>query len=310
MRQFLIDTDPGVDDAFAILMCLAEGAVHVRALTVLGGNVGLSHTLRNAAQLADHASLPMQVYAGCARPLLGQAPDAAFVHGSDGFGQASLAPPKTVIEPEHAALAIIAHAKACAGELEILALGPLTNLALALALEPRLPEFVKRLTIMGGALRAQGNITAFAEFNIAVDPESAQSVLTRWPGAVLADWEACVQYAPSISQTEKWFAGAAPGAQFMRQISRKTLAFKLGIAGVASDQAARSTAPWAWADPFAAYVALYPDLVQYLQAGIEVQLSGPARGATLVNVRETRLHLAHQIDIADFHRRLAATVAN
>jgi purine nucleosidase len=302
MRYLLIDTDPGVDDAFAILMCQHEPKVQLQALTVLGGNVGLTHTTRNACVLADLAK-PLKVYAGAARPLLGDAPDAAFVHGADGFGDAALPAPSTQVEATHAALAMIEHANACAGELEILALGPLTNIALALALDPTLPSKVKRLIIMGGAVRAQGNISAFAEFNVAVDPEAAQSVLKRWPGAELVDWEATLKFAPSIAETEQWFAGKSEIAQFMRAISRKTLTFKHSIAG-----ALGADARWAWADPLAAYVALYPERCVFQRAGVEVIREGAARGATLVNTRESSLQILTEIALQDFHAVMAATL--
>jgi purine nucleosidase len=303
MRALLIDTDPGVDDGLAVLMCLHESSVQLRALTVLGGNVGLAHTTRNACTLADLAGTTLKVYAGAARPLVGQAPDAAFVHGSDGFGDANLPAPRSKVEATHAALAIIEQANACAGELEILALGPLTNIALALALDPTLPSKVKRLTVMGGAVRAQGNITAFAEFNIAVDPEAAQSVLTRWPNAELVDWEATMKFAPSIAETERWFASESALAKFMHTISRKTLTFKHSIAG-----ALGADARWAWADPLAAYVALYPERCIFQRAGVEVIREGAARGATLLNIRESSLKILTEIVMQDFHAVMVATL--
>ena len=303
MRPFLIDTDPGVDDALAVLMCLAEPSVHVHALTVLGGNVGLEFTTRNACLLADHAQHEIKVYAGASQPWLGAAPDAAFVHGGDGFGDSQWPAPKTQVQSLHAALAIIEYAKQFAGELEILALGPLTNIALALALEPTLPQLVKRLIVMGGALTAQGNITEFAEFNIAVDPEAAQSVFSRWPGLEVADWEACVRYAPSIGSCEHWMAQDTANARFMHKISRQTLKFKQGRAPALDHRA-----PWEWADPLAAYLALYPRQCQLQACAMEVIREGRARGTTLVNTREQTLFALAQLDPAQFHKSLMDTL--
>ena len=309
MRPFLIDTDPGVDDALAVLMCLAEPSVEVKALTVLGGNVGLSSTLRNACLLADHARDGIQasinVYAGASMPWIGAPPDAAFVHGNDGFGDALWQPPRTAVQGLHAALAIIEHAKQYAGELEILALGPLTNIALALALEPKLPQWVKRLVVMGGALTAQGNITEFAEFNIAVDPESAQSVFSRWPGLEVVDWEACVRYAPSIGRCEAWLAADTRNAKLMHKISRQTLKFKQGRAPELDADAA-----WEWADPLAAYVALYPQHCQMQACGIEVIREGRARGATLITSREQTIQALSELDPDAFHQSIARTLAS
>jgi purine nucleosidase len=301
VRPFLIDTDPGVDDALAILMCFAAPDIQVRALTVLGGNVGLMHTVRNACHLVDQsaANSNVKVYAGVARPFLADLVDAAFVHGSDGFGDANLAAPITQLETLHAALAIIEHANACDGQLEILALGPLTNIALALALDPSLPSKVKRLVIMGGAITAKGNITAFAEFNIAVDPHAAQSVFQRWPNAELVDWEATVRYAPSIATTESWLAGQSCNAQLMHSISRKTLIFNRSIAGDLRD-----AARWTWADPLAAFVAIQPERCQFQTFGVEVMLHGTAVGATLLNERGDNVRVMTELNKAEFHASL------
>ncbi len=295
MREFLIDTDPGVDDALAIIMCRMDAKVRVRALTVCGGNVGLVHTLRNALSLADQFAVPPKVYAGVAQALIARAPDAAFVHGNDGFGDAHLAPPNGRAEPLHAVLAIIEHAQRANGNLEILALGPLTNLALALALEPKLPTMVKQLTIMGGAITGVGNITAHAEFNIAVDPDAAQIVFARWPDLRLVDWEASMRCAPTISATESWFSGDSRNACFMHRISRKTRAFKDSLGGK----------HWHWADPLAAFVALHPERAHFQPAGIEVIREGIAAGTTLLNHRVDRAKIACEIDTTAFHAAIA-----
>jgi len=311
VRPFLIDTDPGVDDALAILMCFAAPDIEVKALTVLGGNVALADTVRNACVLADHARAknpcaPVKVYAGVARPLIGAAPDAAFVHGTDGFGEAKIPAPLTQPEALHAALAIIELADKFAGELEILALGPLTNIAIALALDPTLPSKVKRLVIMGGAITGKGNITAFAEFNIAVDPESAQSVLTGWPNAELLDWEATMQNAPSIAQTETWLASSSANARLMHAISRKTLAFHLSIAETGLGQAAA----WTWADPLAAFVAIRPDLCVFDDFGVEVIMQGSARGATMLDQRKSDVRVTTNVQMLEFHALMKACLAS
>ena len=297
MRPLLIDTDPGVDDALAILMCFSDARVRVVALTVCGGNVGLIHTLRNACVLADRAPYAVPVYAGASMPMVGTAPDAAFVHGLDGFGQADLPPPRCTPTALAAALAIIQHADAANGDLEILALGPLTNLALALLLDPTLPQRVRRVTVMGGAVTGCGNITPFAEFNIAVDPEAAQRVFSAWPGCTLVDWEATVRCAPTLAQSEAWLADDSDSARFMHAISRKTLAFKLGL-----PLDADGTQRWEWADPLAAFVALMDAPSPVERAGIEVLLSGPARGATLLNKRSADHRIATNLDAAAFHQ--------
>jgi purine nucleosidase len=298
-RPFLIDTDPGVDDALAILMCFATDDVQVQALTVLGGNVSLAHTCRNARLLADRAPYSVEVFSGTAQPMLGLAPDAAFVHGKDGFGEAVFDAPQTALQPQHAAIAIIEKARQFAGELEILALGPLSNIALALMLEPKLPDLVKSLTIMGGALSGKGNITAFAEFNVAVDPEAAQIVLQRFRNTRWVDWEQTMQSAPSIANNEAWLSYASANARLIQKISRQTLVFKRSIAGQLGDEA-----PWAWADPLAAYAALFPTRCQWQKGDIEIVLNGRARGATVFSDQSKVLQVLSAISTDDFHAQV------
>ncbi|HLU13530.1 MAG TPA: nucleoside hydrolase, partial [Arenimonas sp.] len=172
----LIDTDPGVDDALALLMAFDDPGHRVVGLTVTAGNVGLRHTLANALKLCEVAGVDVPVHPGCPVPLVYPAGDAAYVHGQDGFGDIGYTPAARPAEDEHAALAILRLAREHAGRLLLVTLGPLTNLALALRLDPALPERVGRLVVMGGAVTGQGNTSVPAEFNIAFDPEAADVV--------------------------------------------------------------------------------------------------------------------------------------
>jgi purine nucleosidase len=155
----LIDTDPGVDDALALLMAFADDRHEVVGLTVAAGNVGLDYTVRNALKLCEVAGREdVPVFAGAADPLVYPAEDAAHVHGRDGFGDVDLPLTARKVEAEHAALAILRLSHEYAGELLLVALGPLTNIALALKLDPTLPQRVKRFLVMGGAINGHGNI--------------------------------------------------------------------------------------------------------------------------------------------------------
>src|SRR5690606_23011079 len=138
----LIDTDPGVDDALALLMAFADPRHELKALTIAAGNVGLGHTVANALKLCEVAGVDVPVHPGCPVPLLHPAEDAAYVHGQDGFGDTGYAPAARRAEAEHAALAILRIAREHAGRLLLVTLGPLTNLALALRLDPDLPTRV------------------------------------------------------------------------------------------------------------------------------------------------------------------------
>src|SRR5690606_29975523 len=150
------------------------------------------------------------VFAGCAAPLLHAAPDAAYVHGQDGFGDIGYAPAKGEAEAEHAAQAILRLSHEHAGRLLLVALGPLTNLALALKLDPSLPGRIARLVVMGGAVTAHGNITPGAEFNVYFDPEAAHIVFEAFERFDLSDWEATLAHGFAHGEVDRWLQAATP----------------------------------------------------------------------------------------------------
>src|SRR5262245_31059602 len=185
MTRLVVDTDPGVDDALALMLAFASPHVRVEAVTVVAGNVGLERTVANACTIldtlgADSGSTP--VFRGCDRAFLGGRV-AATSHGADGLGDCHFPPSPRRVEAEHGSLALVRPANECPGELTLVALGPLTNLAVAMNLDPGLPQKYQRLVVMGGAVRATGNMPSpSTEFNVTSDPEAAAVVLERWPG--------------------------------------------------------------------------------------------------------------------------------
>lgn len=272
----LIDTDPGVDDALALLMAFADDRHDVVGLTIAAGNVGLQHTVRNALKLCEVAGREdVPVFAGCDAPLLHPARDAAYVHGRDGFGDTGYAPPARAAEAEHAALAILRLSHAHAGRLLLVALGPLTNLALALKLDPTLPARVARLVVMGGAVTGHGNITPAAEFNIAFDPEAARIVFDAFPRFDLSDWEATLRHGLRHADVDRWLAVDTPRARFYEAISRQTRRWSADARG---DR-------WHSADGLAMAWALAPDGAQeQVERPVAVALDDPlTRGATVVD---------------------------
>ncbi|GAE54833.1 hypothetical protein XPR_1468, partial [Xanthomonas arboricola pv. pruni MAFF 301420] len=272
----LIDTDPGVDDALALLMAFNDTRHDVVGLTIAAGNVGLEHTVRNALKVCEIAGRDdVPVYAGCPQPLLHPSVDAAHVHGIDGFGDVGLAPAKRIAETEHAALAILRLSHEYAGELLLVALGPLTNLALALTLDPTLPQRVARLVVMGGALTGHGNITAAAEFNIGFDPEAAHIVFRGFPQFDVADWEATIAHGLLHRDVEQWLAADSAQARFYEEISRKTRLWSEDSRGE----------HWYAADALAMAFALHPEGAQRLeQRPVHIELAGThTRGMTLVD---------------------------
>ena len=225
MKTLLIDTDPGVDDALAIMMASAYPDTEIKAITTVAGNVNLEHTTANACKLVEVLDLDAPVYVGCADSLLDSpVEDAAGFHGNDGLGDADIPPASIEIASGHAAEAICSFGTKYTGTLDLVALGPLTNIAVALMLDPSLPDKYRSLTIMGGAIRAQGNTSNYtAEYNFYRDPEAAQMVLSRWPMVTIVDWEISLAYPIDNNNLTRLFALNSERAKFFEKISQKTL---------------------------------------------------------------------------------------
>ncbi|MBK8285316.1 MAG: nucleoside hydrolase [Ahniella sp.] len=277
MERWLIDTDPGVDDALAIMMAHRLPGISVCALTLAAGNVGIDHTTANALKLLDILNVDTPVHVGAPVPLVRSANDAAFVHGLDGFGDIGYTPSKRFAEAEHAVQAMIRLARLHAGELNMIMLGPLTNLALALCLEPALPNLVKRLVIMGGAVTGHGNTERLpAEFNTGFDVEAAHIVFSRWPRFDLVDWEATLAHGVPIAELDGWLSADTDEARFYRAISRKTRTWM---------SRERNPTHWVAADALAMAAALRPESARdWQERALRVELDGAlTRGATVVD---------------------------
>lgn len=176
-QPIILDCDPGHDDAVAMLLALASPELEVLGVTVTHGNVGLSRTLRNALVVRELAGSRVPVFAGADRPLLRDRISAEDVHGDSGLAGPDLPEPSGAPEPTRAADFIVDAALARPGELSVVAVGPLTNLALALRLEPRLAGALREVVVMGGSVDT-GNTTPGAEFNILADPHAAAIVFS------------------------------------------------------------------------------------------------------------------------------------
>ena len=182
MRRILLDCDPGLDDALAILLAHGDPDIDLVAITTVGGNVSLENTTRNALQLAEYLGMKgVPVSAGAATPLVRVAEDASHVHGAQGMGTVRLPDPTLAPSSVHAVDLIIETLRSAPGTIHLVATGPLTNIALALQKEPAIAEWAASFVIMGGSF-TRGNATPAAEFNIYADPEAAAVVFA-------ADWE-------------------------------------------------------------------------------------------------------------------------
>jgi len=226
-RKIIIDTDPGQDDAFALLFALGSPAeLEVVGVTTVGGNVPLKLTTENAlkvVELAGRADVP--VYAGCAGPMVKTLMTAEYVHGPTGMDGADLPAPSGAAQDEHAVNYLVRTIMAAPeGELTVCTLGPMTNLAMAMVIEPRIIPRLREVVLMGGGFFQGGNATPAAEFNIFVDPHAAHVVfesgvpVTMCPIDCTYTAEMTVEWLDRLRATGKRAAiEAANMADFYRQ---------------------------------------------------------------------------------------------
>ena len=277
MKRIIIDTDPGVDDAQAIMMACAYPGVKIEAIMTVAGNVGLHHTTANACTILDVLGQDIPIYAGCNSPLVLFSEDAANIHGSDGLGDVGFPPSSRQIESEHASIALVRMANQSPGEITLVTIGPLTNVAVALKLDPQLPQKIKRLLVMGGAIRSLGNTSNLsAEFNIFADPEAAVVVFEAWPEFDLVDWETTMAHGLPPQILEKFIEIESKKAKFFTAITAKIQAYLQNVLGRSTLYAA---------DPLAMAVALEPSIVKKAEKHyVTVELNGRyTRGQTTVD---------------------------
>jgi purine nucleosidase len=179
-RKIIIDTDPGQDDAVAILLALASPELDVIGIVAVAGNVPLALTEKNARKICELAGRPdVKVFAGASRPLMRKLVTAEHVHGKTGLDGSDLPEPQMPLQAQHGVEFIVETLMSSQdGEITLCPLGPLTNIALALIREPRIALKVREIVLMGGGFFEGGNVTPAAEFNIYVDPEAAKAVFS------------------------------------------------------------------------------------------------------------------------------------
>jgi len=283
-RILLIDTDTASDDAVALIMALRSEEVRVAAITVVAGNIPVEQATNNALYTAELCGSDVPIYSGAQQPLLRKLACADWFHGADGLGDHGYAPKKRRAEPAHAVDAIIQNVRANPG-IEIVTLGPLTNVALALSREPSLANSVKRCVIMGGAPCCEGNVTPAAEFNIWVDPEAARIVFHSGMAIEMVGWQLCRgQAALNQQEIDRLLAAKNPLADFaIRCNSTAAEAYftQTGERGIGLP------------DPVAMGIALNPSLcTSSSNHFVEIETSSDlTRGATVVD----RLNVAHDM---------------
>jgi purine nucleosidase len=224
--RIVLDTDPGIDDALAILLAVASPEIDLRCLTVIGGNVPVSQCVSNALDVLHLVGRPdIPVAAGTTTPLIRQLFTAPTTHGSTGLGYARL--PHSGLKPvaEHAVDRLIAEIMAAPGETTLVAVGPLTNVALALRKEPRIVEAVRDVIYMGGALLVEGNTTPVAEFNTYVDPHAAHIVLHSGMPLILLPWDVTINVQLTGDDIERLLRIDSPITRFVADSTRFYIEF-------------------------------------------------------------------------------------
>jgi len=184
----IVDTDTASDDAIALIMALREPAVQVVAITVVAGNVPLVQASRNARYTVELCDADVPVHEGAERPLARELHTATFFHGQDGLGDRGYPPPKRTAASRDATTALVEAVRAQPG-IVLVTLGPLTNVALALAEAPDIASKVGRCVVMGGAACSVGNVTPAAEYNVWCDPEAARACFRSGLPIEMVGWE-------------------------------------------------------------------------------------------------------------------------
>lgn len=279
-KRIIIDTDPGVDDALTILLALASPEIQLEALTVTHGNVTVEKGTRNALavlELLDASHIP--VARGTSLPLVGPLLASDHVHGASGLGAANLPVPGAKPVLQHAIDYLIERFLAEPGEISLFAIGPLTNVALAIRKEPRFVQAVRELVIMGGAIREGGNITPQAEFNIYADPHAAHVVFHSGIPITLIPLDVthkCMLHTIKIDQLKKSDSSVS---HFIVDSTADYIHFtenKTGIPGCALH------------DPLTLATVIAPELLTLEEHYVDVDISGgPSTGSTFADFYHT-----------------------
>ena len=286
MKTVLIDCDPGSDDALAILAALNSPDLDVVGLTTVGGNGTIDDVTRNALailELVGRAEVP--VWRGAGRPLVGEFRFGYDYHGEAGVG-IRLEHPTGREQPEPAVDAIVRAALERPGELTLIALGPLTNLAQAIQLEPRLAEEAAEIIVMGGAVEAPGNITEHAEFNTYNDPAAAEVVFDSGVPVTLVGLDVTERVAVP-REGEPWIEGDSASAALANRLLAAWFALHPG------------RGPYGLHDPLAVAAAIDPTLLSCRESRISVETrSGDRFGKTTARYGPGPVRAALEVDAA------------
>ena len=296
-KRIIIDTDPGVDDAFTFLLALASPETQLEALTTTQGNVTVDKATRNALSILElgHAS-HIPVARGSVLPLIQPLQASAAVHGESGIGNSQLLEPRTKPVAKHAVDYLIERVLAEPNELSIFAIGPLTNLAMVIRKEPNFAKSVKELVIMGGAVQEGGNMTALAEFNIYVDPHAAYIVFHSGIPITLIPLDVTHKCLLKQEHLDRLAKIDSPITRFIRDAMDVYLqaSLELGYEGCALH------------DPLTLATIIAPELLTLKEYYVDVDISGGvSMGKTLADIfnvmkRPANMRVAMDVRGEDF----------
>ncbi|GIL37828.1 ribosylpyrimidine nucleosidase [Rhodospirillales bacterium TMPK1] len=300
-RPILIDTDPGLDDAIALLLTFASPELDLRGILTVAGNVPVNLTTRNALQICELAGkTEIPVYAGCPRPLLRHLETAESVHGDNGLADVPLPAPTIQAQKQHAVDFLIDTVMATPG-ITLCLLGPMTNLAVALIKEPRIAANIGSVVAMAGSFFAGGNSAPALEFNMQVDPHAAHVVMTAGLDVTLAP----LDLTHSVLTTDEQLARVAklPG-----RIGKAATAW-LSFYG-AHDRKKYGTPGGPLHDPCVIAYVLWPELFTGKRVAVDIDLkSDLVPGMTVMDWWGTtgkapNALVLHQADVRGFYDRL------
>lgn len=258
-NKVVIDTDPGTDDALALIIALNSPELDIQGMTSVAGNARLADTTRNTLRLMEHLGHPhMPVSQGASRPLRGKYSYGYNYHGPRGL-PVRLATTKAKPRPLRAPEYLISIGYSFPGEFVIIALGPLTNVARAIQREPRLASWIKEVVVMGGAVEVGGNVTPYAEFNIYNDPHAANVVFDSGVPVTLVGLDVCKQVAFHRDDSD-WKDGDSTGGRLAADV----LSTWFTETHPDLDQ-------YALCDPLAVAAAIVPDLLETRTATVSVE---------------------------------------
>jgi len=265
-NRILIDTDPGIDDSLAVLLALASPELALEGLSIVHGNCSLEQATVNGLsvlELANAAHIPLAK--GCELPLVQPSLLAPETHGNTGLGHAKLPEPRAKPTVQHGSDFLIQKILSAPGEISLVAIGPLTNIALAIRQEPRIVEAVKELIIMGGAIRHEGNTTELAEFNTYVDPHAAHIVYHAGIPTTLVPLDVTYQCILTPRDVKRSRKIDSPITKFIEDATRFYMEFHdefQKIEGCVIN------------DPLALALTFAPELCDYQELTVDVDISG------------------------------------